>query len=140
MSTVKVVKHPTTGNIVTVGSNPEYGTIRVDSETVSFSNGYMNKSRRTAFIRGRVSDLKSMNFEDGQRMIGIIQRQESFSPFYDGQTPKINPSTSEVILKDGKEVYFQDVYLEDTNAPKNIWVTQEAEVEAQNALASQAVN
>lgn len=140
MSTVKVVKHPTTGNIVTAGSNPEYGTVRVDSETVSYTNGYMNKSRRTAFIRGRVSDLESMNFKDGQRMIGIIQKQESFSPFYDGQTPKINPSTSEVILKDGKEVYLQYEYIEDTNAPKDVWVTPQAEIEAQNALASQAVN
>lgn len=139
---VKVVKHPTTGEILTQSTkNPEWGTIRVDSVNKSFSGGVLNISKRTAFIRGRMSDLQSMGFINDQILPGKIQKQESFEPFYVGQDPKINPSTNEVVLTNGKQSYIQFQYVEDPNTP-DVWVgstSGEVSENVENALKEQAV-
>lgn len=139
---VKVAKHPTSGEVITQSSNnPEWGTLRVDSENKSFENGILNVSKRSAFIRGRMVDLQAMGFRDGQVLQGKIQKQESFEPFYDGQNPKINPSTNEVVLTNGKQSYIQFEYTEDTAKP-DVWVgatSNEVSAEVADALAEQAV-
>jgi len=139
---VKVVKHPTTGDVVTQSTkNPEWGTLRVDSENKSFSGGILNISKRSAFIRGRMADLQAMNFRDGQVLQGKIQKQESFEPFYEGQDPKINPTTNQVILTQGKQSFIQFEYTEDANLP-DVWVgntSAEVSEQVKNALAEQAV-
>lgn len=138
---VKVVKHPETGNVITVSTNnPEWGTVRVDSENKSFSGGILNISKRTAFIRGRVEHLEAMNFRDGQPLAGKIQKQESFEPFYENQPPKINPTTGAEVLKNGKLTYLQFEYVEDPEA-LDLWIDAtptEVGAEAQEALQEQA--
>lgn len=125
----KVVAHPETGVVVTQNANkPDYGTIRVDSEAITFgSDGFMNKSRRTAFIRGEYKLLLSLGLKDGMSLPGKIIKKESYKPFYDGQSPKINPSTGEVVLTNGRETYLQFVYTEDVNA-SDIFISEESEV------------
>lgn len=139
---VKVAKHPTTGEVITQSSNnPEWGTIRVDSENKSFEGGILNVSKRSAFIRGKMSDLQALGLRDGQTLPGKIQKQESFEPFYEGQNPKINPTTGDVVLKNGRETYLQFEYTENAEA-HDIWVgntAQEVSAEVQEALAEQAV-
>lgn len=127
MKQVTVAKHPETGNIITPGKNPEWGSIRVDAETVSMENGILNKSKRSAFIRGKIADLTDMNFKEGQKLTGIIQKQEQYNPFYEGQAPKINPTTGEVVLKDGRETYLQYVYTSDVNAPTDVFINEVVE-------------
>lgn len=126
MSTVNVVRvkaHPTTGAIITQSKNPEWGTIRVDSMTKSFENGILNVSNRTAFIRGKIKDLEALGLKAEEVMAGKIIKQESFTPFYEGQKPKINPSTAEVVLKDGRNVFLNYVYTSDVNAPTDVFIT-----------------
>lgn len=125
----KVIAHPETGVVVTQNvNNPEYGTIRVDSETITFSqDGFMNKSRRTAFIRGEYKLLVSLGLKDGMSLPGKIIKKESYKPFFEGQSPKINPTTGEVVLTNGRETYLQFVYTEDVNA-SDVFITEEAEV------------
>lgn len=139
---VKVATHPVTGNVITPSeNNPEWGTVRVDSENISFSNGMMNVSKRSAFIRGRVAHLELMKFRAGQTLKGKIQKQESFEPFYENQPPKINPTTQEVVLTNGRETYLQFQYVEDENA-LDLWIAEtpvEQEETAQEALAEQAL-
>ena len=139
---VKVAKHPTTGEVITQSTNnPEWGTIRVDSEHKSFEGGILNLSKRSAFIRGKMSDLKALSLKSGQVLSGKIQKQESFQPFFEGQSPKINPSTGEVVLKNGRETYLQFEYTENMDAPDVFVGDTPAEVSAdvQEALAEQAV-
>lgn len=147
---VKVAVHPETGNIITPSvNNPEWGTIRVDSENTSFSGGIMNVSKRSAFIRGRIEHLEAAGFRAGQTLQGKIQKQESFKPFFvEGengatktQDPKINPSTGEVVLTNGKETFIQFEYVEDEKA-LDIWVGEdsaETSEEVKQALAKQAI-
>ena len=139
---VKVVAHPVTNLVITPSANnPEYGTFRVDSEQKTFINGFMNNSKRSAFIRGKIVDLNTLSLTAGKMMPGQIIKEESFSPFYENQSPKINPTTAEVVLKDGRESYLQYVYTTDMNAT-DTWKgesTVELSTETQNALAAQTV-
>lgn len=136
---VTVVKHPESGEVITKSSkNPEYGTIRVDALTVSMEKGFLNKSNRSAFIRGKVSDLESLGLKDGSKISGKIIKRESFKPFYPGQSPKINPTTGEILLKDEKETYIEFVYTEDLSSC-DTWVGETTFVaDAQVAEAIQA--
>lgn len=124
---VTIVAHPQTKKVITPSKNPEYGTIRVDSRTVSMEGGFANVSNRTAFIRGKVKDLEALGFKEGDNLPGKIQKQESTTPFYEGQEAKINPSTAEV-MKDaqGNDLYLNYVYTEDMNAPVDVLIGAEA--------------
>ena len=127
MNKVVVVAHPQTGLVVTRNeSNPEYGTLRLDQVSRTITNNFINESRRTVFIRGNYDLLVSLGYKANQKLAGKIIKLESFNPFYiksDGtpQEPKINPTTQEVILKDGKPVYLEFQYVEDESTPDQ-WV------------------
>lgn len=126
MSKVTVVAHPESGNVITPSSNnPEYGTFRVDTVNKSLENGFVNISKRSAFIRGRITDLESLGLSANQTLPGKIQKMESFEPFYEGQEPKINPTTQEQVLTDGKISYIQFEYTSDAKA-LDIWVDNSA--------------
>lgn len=123
---VKVAKHPDTGAIITPSvNNPDYGTIRVDSVHTSMENGFLNIQKRSAFIRGSIANLEACNFTEGKALPGLIQRRESFEPFYEGQVAKINPTTQEPVLKDGREVFMEHVYTSNPKAPDYVWVETE---------------
>lgn len=119
---VKVIAHPETSLVITPSvNNPEYGTFRVDSEHKSLENGFVNIQKRSAFIRGRVSDLTQLGLVAGMKLPGNIIKKESFDPFYESQPAKINPQTKEVILTNGKETYLEYQYTELKDA-KDVWV------------------
>lgn len=123
---VVVATHPKTGLVITQSeNNPSYGTIRLDAMTTSMEGGFLNKRRKSAFIRGKMEDLESLGLKAGQVLPGIIQRQESYQPFYEGQKPKMNPESGEVILQDGREIFFQDIYTQDVNAPLNVFIEEQ---------------
>ena len=137
---VTVVAHPTTGEVITKStSKPDFGTIRVDSETKSFENGFINVSKRTAFLRGKLVDLESLGLTAGSKLPGQIVRQESFNPFFTAgengaiktQEPKINSTTKEVVLKDNRPVYMQQVFTQDLDASPYQWLGEEITVPVQ---------
>ena len=135
-----VVKHPETGLIITPSVNkPEIGTIRIDQEVSVFNKGFFAIQKRTAFVRGRITDLESKNLKDGSTLDGKIIRKESFEPFYENQEPKINPQTNEVVLTDGRPTYLEFEYTEDKNASDH-WVAESNEVaETADILAEQSM-
>ena len=139
---VKVSQHPETGAVITPSTNtPLFGTIRLDSEHKSMEKGFVNIQKRSAFVRGRIEDLNALGLKSGQSLPGKIIKRESFEPFYEGQTSKINPSTGEIVLTNGRETYLEFVYTEDANATDQ-WVgANNAEVSAEvaNALTEQTV-
>lgn len=111
MNTVTVVAHPATGEIITKSSNnPEWGTVRVDAQSVEFNNGIMNTRNRTAFIRGEIKNLKQMFTRAGQILQGKIIKETSSEPFYNGQSPVINPQTGEIVMKNGAPFYQNYVF------------------------------
>lgn len=113
---VKVTAHPVSGLVVTPSKNNSYGTLRVDSVHENMENGFLNIQRRTAFIRGLIEDLNSLQLKAGQTLPGKIIKRESFTPFYEGQKEKRNPRTNEVILTSGKPTFIEYVYTQKENA------------------------
>lgn len=118
----KVVAHPETGAIITATKKEGWGVVRLDQKNVSFSNGIANKRNRTAFLRGEIATLKQLVQGVGQQISGKIVRNMSYEPFYDGQSPVINPQTSEVMLKEGKE-YYQNFQFTDDITANDAWVS-----------------
>ena len=128
MNTVTVVAHPTTGAIITPSSNnPEWGTVRVDAQSVEFNNGIMNTRNRTAFIRGEIKNLKQMFTRAGQVLQGKIIKETSSEPFYAGQNPVINPQTGVLVMRNGAEFYQNYVFttnLSDTDREVTVKTTE----------------
>jgi len=145
MSQVKVVAHPETGLIITPSTKTEgFGTIRVDSINRSMEGGFLNVSRRTAFIRGRMEDLEGLGLKAGQALQGRIQKKESFNPFYEGQTSKQYPEGAivngvavggQAVLTNGRETYLQYEYTANPDA-HDVWVGETPEGVSQNVEAS----
>lgn len=136
---VTLQSHPTTNALITPSVNkPEWGTVRLSSEQTVFSNNMMNKSTRSAFIRGKIVELEQVFKTAGQIFPGKIIYKNSFTPLYEGHKPKINPTTKEPVLTDGKMSYFESVYTEDSNAV-DYWVAVATPVAITEPLAQQAI-
>lgn len=132
MSKILIVGNPTNEmRPFTSKEESDTTTIRLETTTMVSTNGYMNEQKRVAFVRmpntvveafakfaGVPQLAKNAPIEHpvATTLKGVLQVQESFEPFYAGQSPKINPSSGEVIEKDGKEVFRNTVFLSDENA------------------------
>lgn len=148
MSKVTVIAHPETGAVITESTTkPGYGTFRVDTETVTMEDGFVNISKRTAFIRGTMENLAKLNLTAGKTLPGTIIRVESFEPQYEGHQPKQYPPSSEFagepVLTNGKETYLEFKYTNVKDA-QDYWVESEADSinlseESEKALAEQTV-
>lgn len=111
----KVGVNPTNGLRITPSEkNPEYGTVRLDSEQHVVTDGFVNLRKRSAFVRGKIEVLQSMFSSD--RVQGKIIRKTSSAPFYDGQEPVANPDTGENALRNGQLYYQQFLFTQDLNA------------------------
>lgn len=105
---VTLVAHPTTGAIITVNPNkPAYGTVRLDSEESVLNGGFFDIRKRVTFVSGPMEALQKTFKKAGQVFEGKIIMIESFNPFYEGQKPKMNPQTQQVVLVQGKPVYME---------------------------------
>ena len=139
---VKVGVHPDTGLVITQNPNkPEFGSIRLDYKTATLSGGFSSIGNRSAFIHGRMEDLEAFGLTAGQELVGKIIKKEKFSAFYDGQQPKINPTTNEQVLTNGRPTYLEFQYTEDPNA-HDMWIDEENEVEEEvvvNEIAGQTL-
>jgi len=133
---VTLMSHPTTNLVITPSTNnPEWGTVRLESEQTTFANNVMNKNKRVAFIRGEIKNLEQVFKNAGQFFPGKIVYRNSFVPLYEGHKPKINPTTKEAVLTDGKMTYFESIYTEDASAV-DYWV---APVVVETPVVSQAI-
>ncbi len=139
-SSVKVAAHPETGLIVTPSKKEGFGTIRVDQTIVSWENGFGNIQKRSAFITAPIEMLEDLKEGEVLHKNGNIIKLESYEPFYEGQTSKINPTTGEEVLRNGRPVYLRFVYTELADAQDRfIDNSVEESAEESVALAEQAV-
>lgn len=119
--TVKITKNPTTGAIVTKSeSNPDYGFIRVESQTTSLQKGFLRTNLRTALIQGLYEDLKNYvetnNLVHGSKLPGKILVIETTEQPYASMQPKRAGAEGDILKKDGLPIYRTTQYTEDLNA------------------------
>ena len=111
------------GSLLKLSAKKDYATAMVIEDKVSVnSGGFLNTSKRVAFLRGKTPELEALGLTDGcdinakLKAIGgssvKIVRRESTAPQFEGQNPKINPQTEAVITDDaGNPIYMQDVLV-----------------------------
>lgn len=79
----------------------EIGSIRLEQHIRSLSGSYLNARRRVAFVAGSYDELVKLvetnKWKNGSLIPGKIVITESLQPMWEGQNPKMNPQTSEVI-------------------------------------------
>lgn len=118
--TIAPVSKDSTSMIGVYESNPELGWVRVEqSMTLINEKGWLSKVKRSAFIKGNVTDLAEMNYTIGQELPGRIVVKESFTPFNE-KTPesdlKIAGDTGVVCRVDDQPIYRQSFYSPNENA------------------------
>tara|TARA_R110000851_G_scaffold151564_1_gene292804 strand:+ start:124 stop:597 length:474 start_codon:yes stop_codon:yes gene_type:complete len=139
---VLVKENPNNGLLVTMkdakdasGKAIQLGTIRVEQVVVSVTRGYVNVSKRSAFLTLReeqLSALAPLLVKDGAFPVpGKLVVTETLTPYVSKSTgkvqdPKMNPTTKQVITYQGQPVYMntdfesnlnaQDTFLRDTPA------------------------
>jgi hypothetical protein len=115
-----IVKANPTNNLVITPSttNTEYGVVRLEATAFEATNGMLNSRKRVAFLRAKIEDLATLNLKADTTfpLAGKIVVKESIEAFYEGQTPKINPSTSEVLMKGSNPIYRITEFTTDINA------------------------
>ena len=106
--------------IIPSSNNPEFGYLRVASTQAAFNDqGFVTMQKRSALIRGKVSDLELLNLKEGQTLAGKIVIVESTTPTNENdpeQDLKINPKTEEVLTHNGAPIYRVGRYSEAANA------------------------
>jgi hypothetical protein len=120
-SKVTITLHKETGELLKIGRNPDYCSVRVESSTITNDDGFMDLKTRVAKVRMPVKLAEILVakglLKEGKEfpMQGKIIVRESFEPFYEGQEPKINPSTAELVLFLGEPIYRQSIFTSNMN-------------------------
>jgi len=125
---VRIVKHDGFAEVVKPSpKNPEMGSIRVtNADLVINARGFADK--RTAFVTGDFEYLKSLNYKFGDLLQGKIVMHQSFTPFFEKQSPKMNPTTNKEILVNGQFVYLQYRFTQNEAEQDVIETSENAEI------------
>lgn len=119
-SKVIVTADATTGTVVNVSENPEFGWIRVEQvKTMVDDNGFLKRKSISAIVPGPLADLQASGFFAGQLLDGKIVIQESLEPF-NKKTPerdlKIAGETGIVCSLNGQPIYRKTMWTLDNSA------------------------
>ena len=121
MTTKVKVTGDENGNVIGVSmNNPEYGYVRVEQRVSQVNDqGWLRISKRSTLIKGKVEDLRAVDFTAGQELPGKIVVKESLTPF-NTENPdrdlKIAGSTGVVCRIDDQPIYRQTFYTTNENA------------------------
>jgi hypothetical protein len=116
-----VVTGDVNGNLINVyKNNPELGSIRVEQSVMQVNDrGWLRSSKRSAYIKGKVTDLQEAGYTKGQTLPGKIVVVESFQPF-NQENPdrdlKIAGDTGVICRVDDEPIYRQTFYTTNENA------------------------
>lgn len=100
-------------------NNPESAAIMLRNDVVSLNSaGFLQTEKRVGLLKGKTEEIRALaaglkpgdDFSAKRFPVKLVI-QESNTPFFDGQTPKINPSTAEIVTSNGSPVYRQTVVV-----------------------------
>ncbi len=105
-----------------------------------FATGFVSEKKKVAFKTGQLETMRALvkthKLEAGAEMPGAkIIIRESTTPFYEGQNPKMNPTTEEVVTVNGQPVYREGVLLPSNDSETDSYVTADtASQKVQNEI------
>ena len=110
-------------------SNSEQAAIMLRSETLSANEqGFLQTEKRVGWIKGKTEEIQKLasilkegdDFNVKCALLGMgavkLVIKEATAPFYQGQTPKINPTTGEVVMHGGSPVYRQTLVVSQSSS------------------------
>jgi hypothetical protein len=110
----------TANGLIRINPNkPEFGSLMLITVVTALSNGFLNVKNKVGFIVGRVEDLKNMiaatDLKEGDdfskkvapHRIVTLEKLESELEDTRGWKEKINPSTGEVLTKNGEVIMWR---------------------------------
>ena len=110
----------TSNGLIRINPNKsDYGSLMLLAITMTISSGFVNKRTKVGFITGEVDTLKDMikaaGLKEGDdfsekvapHRIVTLEKVESEVPENQGYREKINPSTGEVLTKNGESIYWK---------------------------------
>ena len=106
--------------LIRVNSNkPEFGSLMLMAVVVTLSNGFLNKRNKVGFVVGNIEDLEGViaeyKLKEGTdysvavapHNIVTLELLESLTPENQGYREKINPTTGEVLTKNGEAIMWK---------------------------------
>jgi len=113
-SKVTVVEDPSTGSVINVSKNPEFGYIKLQqSYTLIDSNQFMRRKKKSTLIHAPLAELKEANFFAGKELPGTLVVIEQLTPFNKKDPErdlKVAGDLGIVCTKDGNPIYRKIIY------------------------------
>jgi hypothetical protein len=97
-------------------NNPVWGYIRVIQEKTVFEDSFGKIVTESALVLGKLKDLHSFGWTEGQELDGQVVTKESHDPFsksYPDKNLKIAGKTGVVCTKEGLPIYRKNFYTLD---------------------------
>ena len=106
------------GHIINETSNPDWYRFRVEQAFPTMSGGILSMRKRSALIsiNEKEIDVIEPMLVAGKPyfMQGKIVVTEQTVPFWENQSPKINPQTNEILLFDGQPIFRNTEFVPDS--------------------------
>lgn len=129
------------GNVIGISeNNPEYGYIRLQQQVIQINDqGWLKKTNRSALVKGKVEDLVSCSYKQGQQLPGKIVIVESLIPFNlnnPDRDLKIAGSTGIICRIDDQPIYRQSYYTTNDSV-QDLFINHDNTDEIKDVLTAQ---
>jgi hypothetical protein len=113
-STVNVVAD-SNGNVIIQTKNPEFGYIKISQTRMRIDDsGFLKSSNYIALIKGKIDDLKVLNFSPGQKISGniiIIEKTNPMNAKHPKRNLKVDYTSGEVMTdSEGNPIYRDTIW------------------------------
>lgn len=134
MSKVLISKPEGATSILMVSqNNAEQAAIMLRQDTVGVNpQGFLTEEKRVAWFKGETVKLQKLintlglkegdNFSEKVTPVKLVIK-ESTTQFYNGQNPKVNPKSGEVITSNGVPVYRQTFVMPVSSTETDVRIT-----------------
>lgn len=106
-------------------NKPEFGSIMLSATVITINQNFLNKRNKVGFVTGKVEDLEDIiinnhlvegsdfSKEVAPHRIVTLEKLESEVGEELGYSEKVNPSTGEVLSKDGQVIFRRTMVVEE---------------------------
>jgi len=131
----------TANSLVRINTNkPEFGSLMLISQSVSLSNGFLNKRNIVGFVTGRIEDLKevikSYGLKEGSdysvavgptKIVTLEVLESELTDADLGYREKINPTSGEILSKDGDNIHWKTEVVAEGNDMSDRYIAHDRE-------------
>lgn len=150
MKTIVTLANGSKDLVILSKNNPESGAIMLRSNTMGVNEtGFMQVEKRVGLFKGNVADLRKLiadnNIVEGTDFSAIlpvrIVIEESTTPFYEGQQPKLYPANhptkaGQIVTSGGKAVYRQQIVVAENSTKQDVKCITDVEPVVANKISA----